>query len=241
MLYGGTLTGGQFSAGVLYRLDTDGQNFEILHEFQAGGPQAPLLQAADGKLYGTTFNGGAQNFGTIFRIDPAGGNFEVIHEFAGPDGRFPTAGLVQTASGKLYGTTSQGGTVWDSGVVFELDPSGSDFKVLHRFAILDGNYAYAGLLVGADGYLYGTTVIGTIYRINPVATPAFSNVWGSNFARLQSSISSPARRPSAASSRARTVASTERQPREATYFGGVVYKLELAPLRGSRPRTVTRR
>jgi uncharacterized repeat protein (TIGR03803 family) len=64
----------------------------------------------------------AQTFTTLF-------NFT-----GGADGGSPNAGLVQDPSGNLYGTTVNGGSghSYRSGVVYELDPVGTE-TVLHSF------------------------------------------------------------------------------------------------------------
>lgn len=232
-LYGGTYLGGLTGSGVIYRVDTDGGNYEVIHEFPfsqfGGGTEGVLLQASDGKLYGTTVHGGALDHGTIFRLDTDGGNFETIHEFAGPEGRFPTAGLIQSESGKLYGTGAQGGYSGDWGTVFALDPSGTGFVVLHRFNIFDGGYPYGPLLEAADGSLYGASVDGSIYRINPSQTPAFSNYWGANFALLHTFdyFTGAAPYGGLIQDADGNLYGTTNQG--GAFLGGVVYKLELAP------------
>jgi uncharacterized repeat protein (TIGR03803 family) len=82
------------------------------------------------------------------------------------DGRAPLDGVIQDASGNLYGTTAEGGRHPESGTVFELVKSGttSTHKVLHHFCAepdcADGSRPYAGLIRDAAGNLYGTTTEG---------------------------------------------------------------------------------
>jgi len=79
------------------------------------------------------------------------------------DGQFPGGGLVRDARGNFYGVTEQGGA-HNQGVVFELDQQGKQFvyKVLHSFCrdCGEGWFPHAGLIVDADGNLYGTTEAG---------------------------------------------------------------------------------
>jgi uncharacterized repeat protein (TIGR03803 family) len=85
----------------------------------------------------------------------------------GPDGGFPTGGLIRDAAGNLYGTTQLGGNTSSScqfpggcGVVFKLDPSGKE-TVLYTFTGgADGSLADAGLVRDSAGNLYGTTQFG---------------------------------------------------------------------------------
>jgi uncharacterized repeat protein (TIGR03803 family) len=75
-----------------------------------------------GNLYGTTEIGGANQKGTVFKVDSAG-NETVLYSFCSAsnctDGSFPWAGLVQDASGNVYGTTGGGGA-HGYGAVFSL-------------------------------------------------------------------------------------------------------------------------
>lgn len=89
--------------------------------------------------------------------------------FDGANGREPWCGLVQADDGNFYGTTSLGGA-YGCGTVFKMSPDGQ-LTTLHSFK-LDSNGAVpqAGLTLGRDGCLYGTTrdappYFGTIFRI----------------------------------------------------------------------------
>src|SRR5580698_8482387 len=74
--------------------------------------------------------------------------FTVLYNFAGPhirwDGAYPAGGLVQDASGNLYGTTQKGGA-YNFGTVFKVDTTGKE-TVLYSFAGgADGEYPLAAL------------------------------------------------------------------------------------------------
>jgi uncharacterized repeat protein (TIGR03803 family) len=84
--------------------------------------------------------------------------------------------LVRDAQGNLYGTTSKGGTD-DKGTVFMVTPTGKE-TVLHSFAggEDEGALPWAGLILDADGNLYGTTLAGgtfdngTVFQLTPTGT-----------------------------------------------------------------------
>jgi uncharacterized repeat protein (TIGR03803 family) len=157
-LYGITQGGGTSGQGVVFKVDPAG-NETILHNFagtDGNGPFGILARDAAGNLYGTTTSGGAFGNGVVFKVDPAG-NETVLHSFAGaPDGASPQAGLVlDAAAGILYGTTTGGGAT-NNGVVFKLDPTGTE-TVLHSFTGTDGSAPIAALVLDAAGNLYGTT------------------------------------------------------------------------------------
>lgn len=130
------------------------------------------MQGADGRLYGTTSLGGSNNLGTVFTLDLAGGGYQVLRSFTGTlgDGSQPYAALVQGSNSVLYGTTSAGGTA-NQGTVFRINPDGSGYSVMHRFAGAQGVNPQAPLVFGTNGVLYGTTKVGslngTIFQINP--------------------------------------------------------------------------
>jgi uncharacterized repeat protein (TIGR03803 family) len=99
------------------------------------------------------------------------------------DGAYPYAGLVMGANGILYGTTYEGGTS-DYGTVFEINPSTGEETVLHSFTDANGDGASptAGLVLGANGTLYGTTAgggaygYGTVFEINLSSTTGVETV-----------------------------------------------------------------
>jgi uncharacterized repeat protein (TIGR03803 family) len=84
-------------------------------------------------------------------------SFESIHTFSGNKGR-PTAGLVQGADLRLYGTTEAGG-FHGKGSVYATDASGSA-EVLHEFSGADGETPLGRLLLASNGDFYGTTSAG---------------------------------------------------------------------------------
>jgi hypothetical protein len=75
--------------------------------------------------------------------------------FDGSDGAYPVGGLVDV-DGRLYGTTSDGGD--GGGTAFVVMPGTWYLETIHIFNGSDGgSNPTATLIVGSDGYLYGTT------------------------------------------------------------------------------------
>ena len=174
-LYGTTDTGGDYGKGTIFKLAPNGTE-TVLHSFpgKAGGnrPFAGLLIDSAGNLYGSTFAGGTGRLGTIFKLDSSG-VFTVLVNFSGANGEAPGQALAMDAAGNLYGTTGKGGNPFDLGVVFKLDPSGTE-TVLHSFAGQpDGAGCVTPLLVSSDGTIIGSSPAGglydggTIFRIKP--------------------------------------------------------------------------
>ena len=138
--------------------------------------------------YGSCNSPYYQYCGTIFKLSTPktkGGRWKekVLYSFRGVtageqfgDGANPNGGLVLDNNGAIYGTTYFGGNNQKGiceggsggtgcGVVFELTPpkdSGGAWteKLLFRFSNEDGDQPAAGVVIGGDGNLYGTTLDG---------------------------------------------------------------------------------
>src|SRR5229473_209818 len=105
--------------------------------------------------------------------------FTTLMNFTGSNGSSPLfAPLIQGTDGNLYGTASAGGA-HGQGTVFKITPTGT-LTTLYNFCALsncaDGSAPYAGLMLGIDGNLYGTTESGgahgqgTIFKITQRGT-----------------------------------------------------------------------
>ncbi len=167
--------GGSWTETVLYSF-AGGADGEALYD--------GLIFDTAGNLYGTTYYGGGSTAclggcGTVFKLTPTGGgNYTEapIYRFQGSrDGEYPNSGVIMDSGGNLYGTTQYGGTGsecsgydrWHGGcgTVFELSPGhGGSWteSVLYSFSNngSDGTYPLAGLVLDANGDLYGTTQYG---------------------------------------------------------------------------------
>ncbi len=186
-LYGTTFGGGDNQEGTVFSISLSTGAETVLYAFagtpDGEAPGAALIQGSDGNLYGTTTEGGTYNDGTIFQIAPGGGAATVIYSFgAGIDpGTDPDASaLIQDSAGNFYGTTLEGGTYGTKaegtgGTVFMFSASSGTETTLYSFGSFsgDGVEPEAGVTLGSDGNLYGTTFgggahgSGTVYEIAP--------------------------------------------------------------------------
>jgi uncharacterized repeat protein (TIGR03803 family) len=125
-------------------------------------PNSGLIFDSLGNLYGTTYVGGAGSGGTVFELTPSGGKwiFAPVYNFTGPGG--PRSSLTMDAAGNLYGTTWADGA-YGNGSVFKLTASsgGWNYTSLHDFTGgSDGEAPPGGVVLDANGNLYGTTAYG---------------------------------------------------------------------------------
>ena len=191
-LYGTATYGGLYGGGTVFRVDTNGNHFTVLKQFQPGGtngayPYTGVLLPGNDIVIGENFLGGSGGgLGTIFQMDTNGNNFVVLHEFNSypTNGAQPYGTLVQSGN-TIYGTTYAGGTN-GTGTVFKMNTNGANFTLLKSFSPLvtntnsDGAYPRAGLIL-SGGVLYGTAYSGgvssngVVFRINTDGT-GFTNL-----------------------------------------------------------------
>jgi uncharacterized repeat protein (TIGR03803 family) len=130
-LFGATYGGGTHNFGTVFKLSMDG-TLTVLHSFEGADglePLGPVTWGPDGRLYGTTQYGGAGFdgsdllHGAVFTMLPDGSGFRLLHTFQGPptDGAAPMGRLLPASDGRLYGTTTEGGSS-DQGTVFSISP-----------------------------------------------------------------------------------------------------------------------
>ena len=187
-LYGTASVGGSFDRGTIFSINTDGNNFTILHNFTPnvyppetntdGSYPSAGLTVSGNTLYGTTSQGGTSLVGTVFRVNTDGTGYTNLHSFislpynypisTNDDGAYPQT-ILALDGGRLYGTTPRGGTL-GNGTVFAVNTDGTGFSVLHHFISSEGYDSRGGLILSGNT-LYGTTTdsspgTGTIFKVN---------------------------------------------------------------------------
>ncbi len=179
-LYGMTVYGGPSDLGTIFKINTNGTEFMLLHSF-AGGPADGArpwhtsLILKGSTLYGMT--GGVAYPGTIFKINTNGTGYAVLHFFAGgtSDGANPTGSLIAKGTW-LYGMTPYGG-ISDYGTIFKINTNGTGYAMLYSFAggASDGASPWGSLILKGST-LYGMTCyggpsdLGTIFKMNTNGT-----------------------------------------------------------------------
>ena len=155
VLYGVTKDGGTNNNGTLFKLGTDGKNYQIIQDFGASDITSGVNPAGsplvDGNtIYGVTQQGAVSaKLGTIYAINTDGSNYRVLQSLTDYiNGSHPSGGLL-LCSNQLLGATRYGGGSDDlskmagyglhGGSLFSLNPDGSNFGVLGRFSRLGDN------------------------------------------------------------------------------------------------------
>jgi len=162
----GTAFGGAYGYGAVFKVDPNGVE-KVLHSFKGGAdgenPSSGLIRDPNtGDFYGVTRNGGAyDNEGTVYKIT-ATGTHTVLYSFGPGSGGGPAGKLVEDGNtGNLYGTQPLAG---GCGLVFELTPAGVE-TTFYLFGARRGDACEPGpgdpgLVMDAQGNLFGTTVFG---------------------------------------------------------------------------------
>jgi hypothetical protein len=134
-----------------------------------------LVADSNGNLFGTSPFFGAGNTGDVFELSPpatAGQawTYKEIFAFAGgfANGGEPTAGVTFDANGALWGVAATAGTDTSIGLLYSLTPPTSSqgtwtYQPAYSFTGgKDGGVLAGGLVLGADGGLYGATNSGGV-------------------------------------------------------------------------------
>ncbi|QGM44612.1 choice-of-anchor tandem repeat GloVer-containing protein [Methylocystis heyeri] len=165
--------GSGWTATVLYRFGSEGMPGYM--------SMAGVTLDNAGNIYGTT-SMSETGYGTVFMLVPPGSTtrgpacvpvspnamcMRVLWSFTnGADGGTPYGGVVLSAGGKLYGTTTSGGATPNKwGVVFELDPAapaGTPPVTLVDFGALQPQ---GGYLVSPRGDLAYDNKTGNLYGV----------------------------------------------------------------------------
>lgn len=169
-LFGMTTDGGSEGNGTIFLVSPKGTGFKLLHSFtgsetDGGWPWYGALVTRGSVLYGMTYSGGANGRGAIIRIGTTGEGFAVLHSFdlGTTNGRNPLGSLI-FGGNTLYGMTWYGGAS-DEGIIFRINPDGSDFAILHSFngASGEGIRPY-GELIYKSSKKSGTVFHGLAYE-----------------------------------------------------------------------------
>jgi uncharacterized repeat protein (TIGR03803 family) len=176
----GVCQGGGTGAGTIFKMKTDGTEFQVIHTFDASfvNPVGDLVLGNDDYLFGSTKAGGFNDGGRIYKVKTDGSGFTTVFEFGGTH-LGNRVGLTVDTDGTIYGIASNANS---HHAVFKLSADGASFNVLHEFPELSSGVLVNGeILLASNGYLYGTSRYngvnekGTLFRIKKDGT-SFSTI-----------------------------------------------------------------
>lgn len=186
-LYGGTL-GNSETAPIIFRVTPAGQ-VSTVYDFAGTGVSShsgPLAQGPDGALYGVAFGTGPFNVGGLFKVT-TGGAYTLLHSFESSSsvGFRPVSGLIRSADGGLYGTTTE--NPFGSPSVFRYDPATNTIAAVAHLRTT------GTIAEGRDGSIYGWA--GDPY--SPTPLPRLFRLTGGTVEFLHDMVASDGRSPSA--------------------------------------------
>ena len=179
-LYGTTFSGGHGGRGTLFSMQTNGNDFTVLHHFSALDPESRTnsggaspgagLTLSGNVLYGTAPLGGPGGAGTIFSFHLNSTQFTKLHAFAAVSsngtnahGAFPVAPVVRAGSA-LFGTAFSGGP-GGSGTVFRIPLAANPAVITNVMLQTNGTFT-----VHFTGDADSTNVIQSTTSLNPPVT-----------------------------------------------------------------------
>lgn len=157
-IYGSTAIGGSFEKGVIFSLDSAGNNYR--ERFSIGlsvNGKTPLYGAPvyfNGKFYGACSAGGGSNLGILYAYDPVTHVLQKKIDFNRFNGSSPQGGLT-LYNNKLYGMCYAGG-LKDSGIIYQWDPVTNIIEKKIEFSKSKGSNPAGSLLLSGNKF-YGLT------------------------------------------------------------------------------------
>ncbi len=187
-LYGTSVNGGAHGQGAVFRINTDGTGFAVLHSFDSlvfslsgltneagltneGGAavSGALVQAAGGTLYGVAGLGGSAGGGVVFKLSPNGAGFRVIHNFGHLGENFgrlgePVTGRNGGGAGPAALTLGMDGLLYGVALLGGADGGGVVFRLGQDGKDFKVLHAFQGVAHATDTNEDGA---------HPVAAPVF--------------------------------------------------------------------
>jgi uncharacterized repeat protein (TIGR03803 family) len=178
-LYGTASRGGANDMGCIFRVNTDGSEYAILHDFagtlDGSTPYASLIISGN-MLYGTASAGGSRGKGCIFKMDISSNSFTNLFSLGGPgEGAVPLFSSLVISGNTLYGITELGGTS-DIGCIFKINTDGTNYSNVYNFSgTADGFFPMGGIILSGDTIFGmacygGANGYGSVFRIKTNGT-----------------------------------------------------------------------
>jgi len=155
-LYGMTAGGGDSSVGVIFSVNSDGSNYQLLYSFKGGtdgnNPTGALTPGLDTKLYGLTTAGGDSNGGIIFSYDTSAHVYKKLADLGTASGFDIGGGSLVWFKDRFYGLGTWGGAN-GNGTLFSYNPSTGILTDVFDLTTATGAQPYGRVTV-LHGLLY---------------------------------------------------------------------------------------
>jgi uncharacterized repeat protein (TIGR03803 family) len=160
-LYGMTSSGGD-SAGVIFSINSDGSNYQVVYPFTGGadgrGPDGTVTMGLDSKLYGLTTAGGSHDRGVLFAYDTVTHIYQKLFDFDTASG-FNPAGDLTFFNNKFYGLGVMGGAN-GRGTIFSYSPADSSLTVEYDLTTAEGAQPFGNITVLKNKFYFTTNTGG---------------------------------------------------------------------------------
>ena len=154
--YGVSSNGGAFGFGKVFKVNSDGTGYTVLHNFDGSDgayPQGELV-VSDGNLYGTTRAGGSAGKGVVFRLSAASEAPQIV---IGPKSQSIPAGALVTFSATAAGATPLQ-YQWRYGGA----PISNATNTSYNISIVQSNDAGSYSIVVTNGFGSVTSAVATL-------------------------------------------------------------------------------
>jgi uncharacterized repeat protein (TIGR03803 family) len=197
-IYGTTSGGGAQGVGVLYSMNTDGTNYQVLHSFQnvpdGASPIGKMVPGPGGKLFGFTPVGGALGHGVIYSWDTVAGSYQKLIDLDSVHAAAPN-GDPLFFNGTLYGL-GEGGGANNNGSIFSYDLSSGTLADVYDFSLPAGAGPFGSITAWNNIFFFETSYgaafgNGSIMSFDPaagVATDLFDFGVNSNTGTVASNL-----------------------------------------------------
>ena len=176
-LYGVTSLDFGGTTGTVFKFDTTGSGYQLLHAFGSitnDGYEAGAFTVSSSTIYGLTLFGGnngqllPRGDGTLYSIGTDGSNYQILHAFGSVpnDGAFPLS--FEISGSTIYAVTAEGGS-YSNGTLYSIGTDGSNYQILYNFGNATNDGLRPELLLPISGTtFYGTCTSGGVYNAGTV-------------------------------------------------------------------------